>query len=186
MPQPQEPDMKRLWSVFGLLIITGLLTGCGSVLSKDALYSVDHEVDYAQMKVDPERYSGKTVILGGLILENEVSNQGTTLEILKYTLNDRDEPQNPDEANGRFLATTSRLLDPSIYKSGRLVTLTGTLVGAEVRPLQKASYKYPVFDIKELYLVPETTYQDRYYPNYYDPYPYWYRYPYWHRYPYWW
>jgi outer membrane lipoprotein len=179
--------MKRLWSGIGLLAMAGLLSGCGSVLSKDALYSVNYEVDYALLKADPASHVGKSLILGGLILENEVSDAGTMLEILKYTLNGRDEPQNPDEANGRFLVKTERLLDPSIYKAGRLVTLVGTLVGMETRQLQKASYHYPVFTIVELHLWPETTYRDRYYyPYYYDPYPYWYRYPYWRGHPYWW
>lgn len=180
--------MKKLWSVFGLLILTGMLAGCGSVLSKDALLSVDYEVDYALLKTAPDRYEGKTVILGGLILNNEVSDAGSTLEILKYTLDKRDEPQDPDESNGRFLAKSSRLLDPSIYKEGKLVTLTGTFRGVEVHPLQKANYQYPVFEIGELYLWPEMQYERRYpyyYPYYYDPFPYW-HYPYWHRYPYWW
>lgn len=179
--------MKRLWSVIGLLVMAGVLAGCGSVISKDALYSVNYEVDYARLKAKPAQHVGKSLILGGLILDNEVSNAGTTLEILKYTLDGRDEPQDPDEANGRFLVRTERLLDPSIYKAGRLVTLVGTFVGIETRPLQKADYQYPVFTIVELYLWPETTYVDRYYyPYYYDPFPYWYRYPYWRGYPYWW
>jgi outer membrane lipoprotein len=180
--------MKKLWSVFGLLILTGFLTACGSVLSKDAQYSVNYEVDYAQLKAAPERYVGKTIILGGLILANEISDAGTTLEILKYTLDKRDEPQDPDEVNGRFLARTSQLLDPSIYKEGKRVTLTGTFRTIEVKPLQKANYPYPVFEIGELYLWPEVRYQRAYpyYPYYYDPFPYWHRYPYGHRYPYWW
>ncbi len=179
--------MKRLCSVIGMLVMAGVLAGCGSVLSKDALYSVNYEVDYARLKANPAPNVGKSLILGGLILDNEVSNAGTTLEILKYTLDGRDEPQNPDEASGRFLVKTERLLDPSIYKAGRLVTLVGTFVGMETRPLQKADYQYPVFTIVELYLWPETTYVDRYYyPYYYDPFPYWYRYPYWRGYPYWW
>ncbi|MEZ4601326.1 MAG: Slp family lipoprotein [Syntrophotaleaceae bacterium] len=179
--------MKNLLTFFGLLIMAALLAGCGSVLSEDALSRVNYAVDYPQIKANPDRHVGKTLILGGMILENNVSNEGTTLEILKYTLDDQDNPENPDEPMGRFLAKTSRLLDPSVYESGRLVTMTGTLTGTEVKPLQKANYTYPVFEIEELVLVPERTYRDYYYPYYpyyYDPF-YW-RYPYWHRYPYWW
>jgi outer membrane lipoprotein len=171
-----------------LPILLVLMTGCGSVLSKDALYGVNYEVDYNRLKASPETHLGKTVILGGMILANEVADDGSTLEILKYTLDKRDEPQDPDEAGGRFLVHSSRLLDPSLYKEGRLVTLTGTLRGVEVRPLQKARYAYPLFEVGELYLWPEPRYEDRYpyYPYFYDPFPYWYRYPYWHGYPYWW
>ncbi len=180
--------MKKLLYLFGLLLLTGFLAGCGSVISKDALYSVNYETDYAQVKANPERNLGKTLILGGLILENEVSDAGSTLEILKYTLDGRDEPQEPDEESGRFLVKTNRLLDPSIYEAGRLVTLVGTLVGMETRPLQKANYEYPVFSLVELHLWPEKTYYQNqyYYPYYYDPFPYRYHSPYWRGYPYWW
>jgi outer membrane lipoprotein len=179
--------MKTIRSFFGLLVIAGLLSGCGSVLSKEALRSVDYNVDYAQIKADPQAYVGTTIILGGMILDNRINNEGTTLEILKYTLDNQDRPENPDEAMGRFLAKSTRLLDPSIFKSGKLVTMTGTLIGTEVRPLQKASYRYPVFAIQELHLFQNTYYYYPYYPYYpyyYDPF-YW-RYPYWGRYPYWW
>lgn len=177
--------MKNLGYALGMLLLVLTLAGCGSVLSKDTLYGVDYEVAYSQLKAEPTAYVGKTVIAGGLILDNEVSDAGSTLEILKYTLDSRDEPQDPDEASGRFLARTGQLLDPSIYKAGRLVTLVGTLAGVETRPLQKATYHYPVFEIVELYLVPERE-ATRPYPYYYDPWPYWHRYPYWYRHPYWW
>ena len=179
--------MNRSGYALGLLLVLLTLGGCGSVLSKDALYGVNYEVDYPQLKAAPDANLGKTIIVGGMILNNELTNDGTTLEILKYTLDKRDEPQGPDEVNGRFLARTSQLLDPSIYAEGRLVSMVATLRGVETKPLQKMSYHYPVFEIVELYLVPERQADwPGYYPYYWDPWPYWYRYPYWYRHPYWW
>lgn len=179
--------MKNAFFWLLLSALLSLLAGCGSVLSKDALSGVNYEVEYPRLKASPETHLGKTVILGGLILENRITDDGSTLEILKYSLDKRDEPQDPDEASGRFLAHSQRLLDPSLYKAGKLVTLTGTLRGSEVRLLQKANYHYPVFEIGELYLWPEVRYEGAYpYYRYYDPFPYWYRYPYGYRYPYWW
>lgn len=179
--------MDRSGYALGLLLLLAILGGCGSVLSKDALYGVNYEVDYAQLKASPENHLGKTVIVGGMILENELDDSGTTLEILKYTLDSRDEPEDPDEVNGRFLARSDQLLDPSIYEEGRLLTLVATLRGVEERPLQKIIYRYPLFEIVELYLVPERqTDWPGYYPYRYDPWPYWHRYPYWYRHPYWW
>jgi outer membrane lipoprotein len=179
--------MKKSLFWFLLPTLLGLVTGCGSVLSKDALHGVDYEVEYPQIKASPETYIGKTVILGGMILANEITDAGSTLEILKYTLDSRDKPQDPDEKAGRFLARSNRILDPSIFKEGKLVTLTGTLRNLEVRLLQKANYHYPAFEIGELHLWPEERYEGPYpYYPYYDPFPLWHHYPYWHRYPYWW
>ena len=59
--------MDRSGYTLGLLLLLAILGGCGSVLSKDALYGVNYEVDYAQLKASPESHLGKTLIVGGMI-----------------------------------------------------------------------------------------------------------------------
>ncbi len=179
--------MKRAGWILGTLLGLVVLAGCGSVLSKDALYGINYEVDYLRLRESPETHVGKTVIVGGRILDNRLDESGTTLEILRYTLNQRDEPRSADEASGRFLARTPVLLDPGIYQEGRLVTLAATLQGVEERLLHNRTYRYPLFSIEELYLVPERRVEGPGYDPYrYAPWPYWHRYPYWYRHPYWW
>jgi outer membrane lipoprotein len=169
-----------------------LLGGCSHVLSRNALLDVDPTVDFAQVKANPDAYKGKTLLLGGLIVDTRLSREGTTLEVLRYTLDRWGEPQTVDEVGGRFLARTGRLLDPELYKAGLFVTLTGTVEGVETRPLQNYDYAYPVFRIVEAYLWNQRQwaypygYYDPfypwgpypYYPYYYYPYPFWYD-PFW-------
>lgn len=177
--------MKRmlLFVVAPLLLLLG---GCSHVLSRDALLNVDPTVDFAQVKANPDAYKGKTLLLGGLIIETRMSREGTTLEVLSYTLDRWGEPLSADEAGGRFLARTGRFLDPELYKPGLFVTLTGTVEGVETRPLHNYDYVYPVFRIVEAYLWNQRTsaypygYYDPFYP--WGPYPY---YPYYYRDPFW-
>lgn len=164
-----------------------LLGGCAHVLSKEALLSVDPGADFAQVKVNPDAYKGKTLLLGGLIIDSRLSREGTTLEVLRYSLDRWGEPQAADEAGGRFLARTGRFLDPELYRPGLFVTLTGTVEGVESRPLHDYDYLYPVFRIKEAYLwnrrLPAYPYgyYDPFYPWWpYPPYPYFYDDPFWY------
>lgn len=174
--------MKRmlLFVVAPLLLLFG---GCSHVLSREALGDVDPGVDAAQVKVNPDAYKGKTLLLGGLIIDSRLSREGTTLEVLRYTLDRWGEPQAADERGGRFLARTGRFLDPELYRTGLFVTLTGTVEGVESRPLQNYDYAYPVFRIVEVYLWNQHYsygYHDPFYP--WRPYPY---YPYYYRDPFW-
>ena len=57
-----------------------LLGGCSHVLSRDALLTVDPAVDFAQVKANPDAYKGKTLLLGGLIIETRLSREGATLD----------------------------------------------------------------------------------------------------------
>jgi outer membrane lipoprotein len=142
---------KLLFVVAPLLLLLG---GCTHVLSRGALLNVDPAVDYAEVKANPDAYKGKTLLLGGIIIDTRLSQEGTTLEVLRYTLDRWGEPQTADEAGGRFLARTGRFLDPELYKTGLFVTLTGVVEGVETRPLQnyEYAYAYPVFRIVEAYL----------------------------------
>lgn len=178
--------MKRSLLFISLSLLL-LSLGCTHVLSPSALQQVDPTLDFGQVKANPQAYQGKAMILGGLIIQAQPSQTGTTLEILRYTLDRWGEPLTVDEAGGRFLARSERFLDPELYKSGRFVTLSGIVAGTEVRPLQSYEYVYPVFRIVELHLWTRSPsyyyYPHDYYP--WGPYPYYYGEPYWYYDPYW-
>jgi outer membrane lipoprotein len=172
--------------VLPLLLLAG---GCSHVLSREALLDVDPTIDFAEIKANPQAFQGKTLVLGGLIVNARPGREGTTLEILRYSLDRWGEPQTVDEGGGRFLARSDRFLDPELYQSGLLVTLTGTVEGVESRPLQGYDYVYPVFRIAEAY-VWSRRYGPSYLYGYYDPwlyrpYPYYYRDPFWYHDPFW-
>ncbi len=195
--------MRRL-QLLGVLMLGLWLSGCGHVLSREALREADPEIDFATIRTNPEPYRGTTLLLGGQIVDIQVSREGSTLEILRYRLDRYGYPTDVDERSGRFLVRTERFLDPSLYSAGQFVTLTGTLVGVETRELRRMDYDYPVFALREAYIWTTSPMADYWYPGYfdypyrtfsprhrfhdpfwrYDPFydPYWYRYdPYWYR-----
>jgi outer membrane lipoprotein len=132
-----------------------LLSGCAHVISKGVLQEVDTSISFMQLSKDPEAYTGKTVLLGGDILETQNLSDKTLVVVLQRPLGSQGQPGAGDVSEGRFIITTPAFLDPAIYSSGRKLTVAGRVAGKEVRPLGEITYTYPVIEKRELYLWPE-------------------------------
>jgi len=141
----------RLFSPAAFLSLL-LSSGCSHVISQAARDSITPGVTLAAVKADPTPYLGQRLLLGGIILVNQPGTEVSTLEILAMRLDRSGEPVAVDEEAGRFLATSDRFLDPALYQSGRMVTLTASVSGRETRPMGGLTYDYPLLHITELYL----------------------------------
>jgi outer membrane lipoprotein len=131
-----------------------LLAGCAPVISRGALKQVDQSLTFEQLLENPEAYRGKTVLLGGNIIETQNFSDRTLITVLQSPLDFRKKPAVEDKSRGRFIVYVSGFLDPAIYRNGRKITAVGSVVGEEVRPLGEIEYSYPVIEKKELYLWP--------------------------------
>lgn len=191
--------MRHMALALAVLLLPGL-AGCAHVLSRAALDQVTPNVDYTQVRADPQAHLGQTLLLGGLIIDDQATTAGSTLEVLHFFTDSLGRPDRVDEAGGRFLVRSSDLLDPALYSRGRLVTLTGTLTGTETRPLFGRDYQYPVFTAGEIHLwlppshaayganpygwssygapLPAPWWGGWYGPYWYGPAPFWRRFPY--------
>jgi len=137
-----------------LLAVSPALARWDHVLSPEAFFSVSPGVEYRQVQSAPDLYPGVTLMLAGAIAQSSPSREGTTLEVLCYTRDGDDRPEEPDPGCGRFFAKAATVLDPEVYRAGRFVTLTGRLLGQETRPLGDGQHSYLVFEVGEVYLWP--------------------------------
>lgn len=144
-----------------------LTIGWDYPLSEEALAEINWETTYREVKEDPEAYRGKTLLLGGRIVEHIADREGSRLEILCYELDRRDRPTELDPECGRFLAITIDVLDSERYRQGRLVTLTGTVRGQTTLPLGGESYSYLTFEVGDIHLWPLPSQRSPFY--YHDP-----------------
>ena len=85
-----------------------------------------------------------SVIWGGRIVETIPQPEGSETIVLETPLDYEEMPEAAKYSQGRFIAKSSKLLDPEIYKKGMKITLAGEVIGKETRPLGKAQYTYPV------------------------------------------
>jgi len=137
-----------------LVCIALLVAGCARVISQKALKEVDQGLSFGQLLENPEAYKGKTMLLGGNIIETQNLSERTLIVVLQRPLGFRKKPSGEDVSRGRFILYAPGFLDPAIYRHGRKITVVGSVVGKEIRPLGEIEYSYPVIEKKELYLWP--------------------------------
>jgi outer membrane lipoprotein len=129
------------------------LAGCAPVLSPGIVS--DPRVGFRDLARDPGRYVGKTVILGGTILNAHNEPDGSSwLEILQRPLGYRQEPQLNDRTDGRFLVKFPQALDAVIYAKDRRITVAAEVIGAQQRKIDQMHYNYPLLLVKEHHLWP--------------------------------
>lgn len=163
--------MRVLLAVLSALIISGC-----SVLSKGTLKQVDPDISLDIVEANPDRYVGKKVLWGGIILKTENLEDVTQIEVLETELSFDESPRD-GASRGRFIVESKRYLDANVYKENKRITVAGTIKGYETRKIGKMDYRYPVVTPIEMKLfdyVPQPQYQDYYMP--YTGYPYGYPY----------
>jgi outer membrane lipoprotein len=172
--------MKR-WFLFGTFFLAASLLGACAPFSKDIMRRVDPTLTFAEIQKDPQRYLGKVVLWGGVIVEAENRKDETLLKVMRTELDYEKRPVNRDRSAGRFIVRAAGFLDPAIYGEGREITVAGEVVGKEVFPIGGIMYTYPVILAKEIRLWEKQVGVPYGYPPWFwGPYPYgYYRYPYW-------
>jgi outer membrane lipoprotein len=147
--------IKRTWPCAWLAAVAALaVTGCAAVISQETLKTVDKDIRFEQVLENPDAYRGKVVLLGGKIIKTENVPNKTVIIVLQQSLGYNQKPDSGGASKGRFIVSTSDFLDPAIYRPRRKITVVGSVVGKEVRPLGELEYAYPVIEKKELHIWP--------------------------------
>lgn len=148
---------------------------------------VKKDIEFSEVIKAPDAFRGETVIWGGVIIETVTRTDDTLILVRQTELDFQKQPKDPDKSAGRFIVRYRGFLDPAIYSPDRELTVVGTIVGKEERPIGERRYTYPVIDARELRLWEKRKAPPYYYdPWYWDPFYYpWGPYPR-YRYPYWW
>jgi outer membrane lipoprotein len=178
-----EEGIKMAHSRFPRFLFFALfffgIAGCGYPISQGLRGEARKDLTFPMVLQNPTAYIGSIVIWGGRIIETVNYSDRTELTVLESSLGYQGRPKGAKYSHGRFIAKSSKFLDPEIYQKGRKITLAGEIIGKETKPLGDLKYTYPVVMIKEIYpwemervYVPSPEYYwwgwDRYHP--YDPY----------------
>ena len=147
--------LRRIGFFESILMLSLLgVAGCGAVISQEVLTNVDQNISFKDLLKDPEVFRGKTVLLGGEIIETENFPGKTQIIVLQRPLNSEEKPTGKDKSEGRFIVSIPEFLDPAIYGKGRKITVAGTVMGKEARTLNGIEYDYPMIERRELHLWP--------------------------------
>ena len=150
-----------------LFTLLSLFCGCAHVFPEDLLKTVNRGISFKELREDPGRYTGETVLLAGVVVKVEYRDNLSLLEIYQTAMDREDRPVNVDVSGGRFMAQYHGFLDRAIYREGRKVTVVGRIEGVKVRKLGEIDYRYPLIVVRDIHLWKEEK------PRVCDPYP-WY------------
>ncbi|MDD5711273.1 MAG: Slp family lipoprotein [Smithellaceae bacterium] len=154
------------------LVLFVLITSCAP-FSSSLMRAADQSITLPEVRQEPARFLGSTVLWGGIIVDT-INRPGETLITISQTeLDIQKKPTHPDKSSGRFMVRTDQFLDPAIYDSGREVTVIGKVAGTQKLPLGQSTYTYVVVAADEIHLWEKPM------PQIYmgEPWP-WYGYPY--------
>jgi outer membrane lipoprotein len=133
-----------------VLTLSILVSSCAGGISEQARSQVSYFGTFADLRRQPGRFSGETVILGGKVVEIRVTEDVTEMEILHLELTGSDRPKDNDQSQGRYLVRTGRFLDPALYPKGSLVTVVGRIQGSETGVIGAMPYTYPLVELTEI------------------------------------
>jgi outer membrane lipoprotein len=147
--------VKCLWPSVWIVTVAALaVAGCAAVISKESLKTVDQDIRFEQLLENPDAYRGKVLLLGGEIINTENVPNKTVIVVLQRSLGYNQKPDSEGESKGRFIVSIPGFLDPAIYRPRRKITVVGSVMGKQVRPLGELEYAYPVIEKKELHIWP--------------------------------
>lgn len=144
---------NKSMSILLVALAAGLcLAGCAPTFSRELIDQVDRTTTFRELQSDPDRHIGKTLMLGGVILETRNAAGSTIIQVLQTPLDRQGRPRETDETGGRFIVESPEFLDAAVYQPGKRISLIGKVTGQEVRPLGEIHYRYPVVSSKEVRL----------------------------------
>src|SRR5262245_5022418 len=147
---------QEAWGRFGMLIgwlaLTGM--GCTHIISETVRQQAQPPVSFAELRTNPEALKGRTVIVGGEILQTTNLREGTRLEVLQRPLSESEAPKLTQTTGGRSMAFCKEYLDPAVYGQQRRITIAGQVLSTYDGKVGEADYTYPLISCQETHIFP--------------------------------
>jgi starvation-inducible outer membrane lipoprotein len=102
----------RTTAIAFLSVFTAILAASCTVISQPIRSDSEPQVPFSVLLRDAEKYTGRTVILGGYMLETNNLASETVLKVLQVPLRMGEEPAPKDRSEGRFIVYHNRTLPP--------------------------------------------------------------------------
>ena len=167
MNTPHVARRMRYFTVLLLLAAAAfalLASSCSGskVIPPELKDQIDSSVSFRDIQASPQALQGRVVLLGGEVLGARLVQDGVELEVLQLPVKDDDPPvERRTESQGRFLAIYRAAGDPASFPPGTKVTLVGAITGEETRRLDESTYRYPIVEVRHLYVWSDDSYRER-------------------------
>ena len=147
-----------------LAALAMLVSACSGskVIPPELEGQIDRSASFRDLQASPSMMQGRTLLLGGEVLDAKRVQDGLELEILQLPVKDDDPPsERRTESQGRFLAIDRGAQDPASFPPGTRLTVVAEVQGEDTRRLDESTYRYPIVEIKHMYVWNEDEYRGR-------------------------
>jgi outer membrane lipoprotein len=122
--------IRRIMLLITLLFMFSVFYSCASrkVISEEIKAEAER-VSFKTLVQQTDRYKGKTVILGGYIIETKNISGVANMTVLQTPLGRDEMPVSHGRSEGGFLLSYNGHLEPEVYQKGRRTTVAGKVVG---------------------------------------------------------
>ncbi len=163
--------MKKRILIYPFLLLVTFVLGCAPLASNELQAGADTSLSFKQVQQNPALYKGKIVLWGGEIIQILPQENGKTfIEVLNWPLGLWDKPRKSIAFHGKFLVLANEALDPSVYKRGNRITISGEIQdeisGGQIKQLTDSTYQYPVIVSKEMHVWKYGSYSYSFAPDY--------------------
>jgi starvation-inducible outer membrane lipoprotein len=138
------------------------------------MQQTDSTLSFVELRADPGKYQGKTLVLGGEVMKVQLQDGKSLLWVSQKELDSRLRPVDAPIVGGTFLVESEDWLSPDTYVPKRKVTVAGVVLGQrDGFPLLRArqiylwEYPYKMDDLLKEWIDPSMSYW--YTPPYFDP-----------------
>ncbi len=140
-----------------------VLSGCAYPISKELRQEAIGEPTFSMVLQEPAAHRGAVVIWGGIIMKTTNYKDGAEIIVLETPLGFREKPKGRTHSQGRFIARSTKFLDPAVYARGKRITVAGEISGSTIKSIGQFPYVYPVIMAKEIKLWENIRYAPLYY-----------------------
>lgn len=107
----------------------------------------DKTITFEMLRIEPDRYKGKILILGGAVTQIVHTKQGSLIGLAQKPLDIWGRPTDTSSTGGQFLVFVPRYIDSLMYPAGLEMTVAGEVAGTS---LNEKRYDDPVLISREL------------------------------------
>jgi outer membrane lipoprotein len=145
----------RILLLITLIVIYMAFCSCASrqVISEEIKAEAER-VSFKTLAQQTDRYKGKTVILGGYIIETKNISGVANMTVLQTPLGPDEMPGSQGRSEGGFVLSYKGHLEPEVYEKGRRTTVAGKVVGRAVEGTGKCPSPCVKLEYRQIYLWP--------------------------------
>jgi outer membrane lipoprotein len=146
--------IRTLLLIMLIFIYTAFCSCVSRTVISEQVKAESERVSFKALAQETDRYKGKTVILGGYIIETKNIAGVANMTVLQTPLGRDEEPVSLGRSEGGFILSYNGHLEPEVYEKGRRATVAGKVAGRVDEKAANCPQPCLKLEYRQIYLWP--------------------------------